>query len=101
MDKTSLTKQLVDELHHAARRNFTRQRTQMRGINDTLQADLVEMIPHARQNRGMKYILTAINIFSKKAYARPLKRKTGEEVKNALESVLKSLGQGSACTAQL
>lgn len=90
--KASVAEQLVGELHHAARRNFIRQRTQMRGINDTLQADLVEMIPYARQNQGMKYILTVINIFSKKAYARPLKRKTGEEVKNALESVLKSLG---------
>lgn len=86
------TKQLVDELHRPARRNFVRRMTQMRGINDTLQADLVEMIPHAKHNRGMRYILTAINIFSKKAYARPLKRKTGLEVSAALESILRSLG---------
>lgn len=86
------TKQLVDEIHHSARRNYVRLKTEMRGINDTLQADLVEMIPYAKNNRGMKYILTAINIFSKKAYARPLKRKSGEEVKTALESILDSLG---------
>lgn len=90
MDKTA--NQLVNELHAPARRNFRRRRTQMRGINDTLQADLVDMQPYARLNRGMKYILTAINIFSKKAYARPLRRKTGEEVKEALESILRSLG---------
>lgn len=83
--------QLVNELHRAARRHFKRRKTQMRGINDTIQADLVEMVPYASVNRGMKYILTAINIFSKKAYARPLRRKTGEEVKSALESILKSL----------
>lgn len=71
--------QLVDELHRSARRNFIRRKTQMRGINDTLQADLVEMIPYAHKNRGMKYILTAINIFSKKAYALPVKNKTGKE----------------------
>lgn len=86
------TKDLVDELHHAARRNYVRRKTQARGINDTLQADLVEMIPYARKNRGMKYILTVINIFSKKAYAKPLKRKTGKEVEAALESILRSLG---------
>lgn len=86
------TIQQVNELHRAARRRFTRQRTQMRGIDDTLQADLVEMIPYARLNRGMRYILTVINIFSKKAYAVPLRRKTGAEVKVALEHVLKSLG---------
>lgn len=84
--------ELVNELHHAARRNFVRQSTQMRGINDTLQADLVEMIPHAKQNRGMNYILTAINIFSKKAYALPLKTKSGADVKEALEVILNSLG---------
>lgn len=64
----------------------------MRGIRDTLQADLVEMIPYAKYNNNMKYILTVINVFSKKAYARPLKTKTGAEVSSALESIIKSLG---------
>lgn len=84
--------ELVNELHRAARRNFVRRRTQMRGINDTLQADLVEMIPYAAQNRRINYILTAINIFSKKAYACPVKNKSGKEVKRALESILNTLG---------
>lgn len=85
-------KQLVNEIHSPARRNYVRIKTEMRGISDTLQADLVEMIPFARLNRGNKYILTAINIFSKKAYARPLKSKSAEEVKAALENILDSLG---------
>lgn len=85
-------KQLVNEIHSPARRNYVRIKTEMRGISDTLQADLVEMIPFARLNRGNKYILTAINIFSKKAYARPLKNKSAEEVKAALENILDSLG---------
>lgn len=84
--------QLVNELHRAARRHFERQRTEMVGIRDTLQADLVEMIPYATENRGMKYILTAINIFSKKAYAQPLKRKSGEAVTEAMETIIQSLG---------
>lgn len=83
---------LVEELHRAARRNFVRLKTQMRGIEDTVQADLVEMIPYSRINRGMKYILTVINIFSKKAYAYPLKNKTGEAVKTALEKLIRDLG---------
>lgn len=83
---------LVNELHRQARRNFSRRKTIMRGIDDTLQADLVEMIPHSRQNNNMKYILTAINVFSKKGYARPVKNKTGPEVTKAMESILKSLG---------
>lgn len=85
-------KQVVAELHHAARRNFTRRKTQMRGINDTIQADLIEMIPYAKVNGGKKYILTVINIFSKKAYARPLKNKSAHVVSEALESILDSMG---------
>lgn len=82
---------LVNELHRDARRNFKRRSTQMRGINDTLQADLVEMIPYAKQNQNMKYILNVINIFSKKAYARPLKNKSGPEVTKAMKSILNSM----------
>lgn len=83
---------LVNELHRGARRNFARRRTIMMGIEDTLQADLVEMIPYAASNKNMKYILTVINIFSKKAFARALKNKTGLEVTKAMESILDSMG---------
>lgn len=82
---------LVEELHSDARKNFIRRSTVMKGIDDTLQADLVEMLPYATKNENMKYILTVINIFSKKAYARPLKNKTGPEVTKAMKSVLDSL----------
>lgn len=81
----------MNELHSGARKNFHRRRTQMRGISDTLQADLVEMIPYAAGNNNHKYILTVINIFSKKAFACALKRKTGEEVTRAMKSILDSL----------
>lgn len=84
--------ELVNELHREARRNFSRRRTKMTGIDDTLQADLVEMIPYASTNKNMKYILTVINIFSKKAYVRALKNKSGEEVTRAMKSILDSMG---------
>lgn len=47
------------------------------------------MIPYARVNKGMKYILTIINCFSKLAIAIPLKSKSALEVVKALETVLK------------
>lgn len=84
-----MSKQLiVDELHRSVRRNFNRRHVEMRGICDTLQADLVEMIPHAKKNSGMKYILVVINIFSKKAYARALGNKGGLAVSQAMNSIL-------------
>lgn len=82
---------IAEELHRPARRNFLTRRVELKGIDDLYQADLVEMLPYARENRGYKYILTMINCFSKYAYAVPLKSKTAVEVASALQKVLKSL----------
>lgn len=79
--------QVVKELHRGARKIFPRRRCAMRGIFDTLQADLIEMPP----DRGMKYCLTVIDTFSKMAYVRPLKTKTGVEVTRAMKTVFDSI----------
>lgn len=82
--------QVVNELHRSARKNFNRRHFQMRGINDTFQADLIEMIPYAKENKNYKYILTVIDTFSKYAWALPLKTKTGIEVAKALNNIVKN-----------
>lgn len=79
--------QVVHELHRNARKNFPRRKYVMRGINDTFQADLVEMIPLADQNEGYRYILMVIDVFSKRAWAKELMNKTGEEVTKAMASI--------------
>ena len=79
---------LVEELHKPARRNYTRRNFDVRGLDETWQADLVEMIPYARDNKGYRYLLTIIDIFSKYAWAIPVKRKTGKDVSEAMKSVL-------------
>lgn len=86
--KSNMSKQqVVDELHQSARRNFPRRNYVMRGLNDTFQADLIEMIPFSRENRGFNYILMVIDVFSKRAWAKALKNKTGEEVTKAMSSI--------------
>lgn len=82
------TYQVFKELHSPARKNFKRRTSVMKGINDTFQADLVEMIPYARVNQNNKYILTVIDTFSKYAWAIPVKTKTGKDVTEAMKSVL-------------
>lgn len=82
--------QIVKELHRSARRKFPRRSYVMRGINDTFQADLIEMIPWANQNRTHRYILMVIDVFSKHAWAKPLKNKTGAEVTQAMASIFKA-----------
>lgn len=82
--------QIVREIHRGARKNFPRRSYVMRGINDTFQADLIEMIPWASQNRGHRYILMVIDVFSKRAWAKALKNKTGAEVTQAMAAIFKS-----------
>ena len=79
---------IAKELHKPARRNFVRRAVELKGLDDLYQADLVEMIPYARLNKGYKYLMTVINAFSKVAYAVPLKTKTGKEVADALRPIV-------------
>lgn len=80
---------VVEEIHQQARRNYSRRKVEVKGLGETYQADLVEMIPYADENKGYKYLLNVIDIFSKYAYSVPLKSKTGVEVSSAMESILK------------
>lgn len=80
-------KLVIEELHRGARKSFPRRHYVMRGVNDTFQADLVEMIPWSNQNNGYRYILMVIDVFSKLAWAKELKNKTGEEVSKAMSSI--------------
>ncbi|XP_066600013.1 uncharacterized protein [Prorops nasuta] len=81
-------KQLVEELHVPARRNFLRRRVIIRGFDDLWQADLVEMRNYA--DAGYHYILTVIDALSKYGWAIALKTKSGKEVTAALLKILKS-----------
>lgn len=59
------------------------------GINEVWQLDLISMIDLAKDNDGYKYILTAIDTFSKKAYTEPVKAKSANEIVKAFEKILK------------
>ena len=48
-------------------------------------ADLVDMQSFSRSNKGFKYILMIIDVFSKYGWAIPLKIKTGPEVTKAFQ----------------
>lgn len=73
----------VYTLHKPVRRHFPTRKTLSSTSHMQYQADLIEMIPFARENRGFKYILVVIDIFSRQLWAFPLKNKTGPEVANA------------------
>lgn len=77
------------ELHAPARKRYPTRPVELKGVSDLYQADLVEMKPYSKINKGFNYILTIINCFSKLAFAVPLKNKTALEVAKAFIPVLK------------
>src|SRR5271156_1151587 len=82
-------KQLAKELHTTIIKRFPRRRIMVPGLNSTWAADLVIMNPE----RGYRYILTVICIFSKYAFAVPLKTKTGIEITDAFQKIFEESGR--------
>lgn len=79
---------LVEELHRSARRNYARRHVDIRGLDETWQADLVDMTAYASENNNHKYLLTVIDNFSKYAWVVPIKNKSGKDTTAAMKSVL-------------
>ena len=75
-------------LHKPARRQFTRNHTYVAGIDAQWQAHLTDMQGIARQNGGIRYILTVIDVFSKFAWAIPVDSKDAKAITAAFKQVL-------------
>ena len=73
-------------------KNFLRQRIVSDGWDDVWQGDLLEM-PVDKQslqyNKGTRYLLTLMDVLSRKVFIKPLKSKSSQVVTTAFESVLK------------
>ena len=78
---------LSEELHKSKRKNYPRRRIIVNHIDEIFAADLVEMQKFAKLNKGYRYLLTCIDIFSKYSWVIPLKDKKGITIKNALEKI--------------
>ena len=86
----SIKRGIAQELHRSKRRKYYRRDVIIRDFKDMFQCDLIEMIPYAQQNQGYRYILAVIDSFSKYAWTRPLRRKNGDEVGEAMNDILES-----------
>ena len=60
----------------------------MNSTDEIWAADLIDMQAFSKDNNGIKYLLTVIDIFSKFVWIVPLRRKIGQEVANAFSSIL-------------
>ena len=84
------SQQLADELHKPITRNFQKRSVISKGIDEIWAADLVEMQKFSKWNKGIKYLLMVINVFSKYGWIRGLKDKKNETVSKAFDDIFKS-----------
>ena len=71
----------------SAIRKFQR-RVNINTIDEILASNLIDMHAFSKDNNGIKYLLTVIDIISIFVCIVPLKRKTGQEVANAFSRIL-------------
>ena len=80
---------LSNELNKPTIQKFERQKVIVNHIDEIHSADLVDMTQYSKMNRGYKYIFTNIDVFSKIAYAFPLKSKKIQDIKPCFEKIFK------------
>ena len=80
---------LSQELSKPTIQKFERQKVIVNYINEIHSVDLVDMSQYSKINKGYKYIFTNIDIFSKIAYAFPLKSKKYKILNLVLKKYLK------------
>ena len=83
------SQQLAEELHKPITRNFRKRTVISYGIDKIWTADLVEMQKYSKWNKGIKYLLMVIDVFSKYGWIVALKDKKTGSVSLAFDSIFK------------
>ena len=83
------SQQLAEELHKPITRIFRKGRVISKGIDKIWAADLVEIQKYSMWNKGIKYLLMVIDVFSKYGWIKPLKDKKTESVSSAFDTIFK------------
>ena len=80
---------MAEELHKPIVRKFKKRKVYPAFKNYIWAADLADMQLISKFNKGFRFLLCAIDIFSKYAWVVPLKDKKGVSIVNAVQSILK------------
>ena len=84
----SVNEQLAEELHKPVIKIFKRRKVHARFKDNIWEADLAEMESLSSKNKNVKYLLRAIDVFTKYAWVKPLKYKKGKTVFNAFIGIV-------------
>ena len=87
------SQQLAEELHKPITRNFRKRRVISYGVDKIWTADLVEIQKYSKWNKGIKYLLMVIDVFSKYGWIIQLKDKKTDSVSLALISFSKRVNE--------
>ena len=84
---------LADELHKPIINKFNKRKVYSQFKDNIWGVDLADMKSLSRKIKGIKYLLCAINLYSKYAFVIPLKDKKGISVVNAFNKIVKQSGK--------
>ena len=80
---------LADERHKPIIRKFNKRKVYAQFKDNIWGVDLTDMQSLRRKNKGIKYLLCAIDLYSKYAFVIPLKDKKGISIVNAFSKIIK------------
>ena len=80
---------LPNERHKPIIRKFNNRKVYSQFKDNIWGVDLADMQSLSRKNKGIKYILCAIDLYSKYAFVIPLKDKKGISIVNAFNKIIK------------
>ena len=79
---------LADELHKPVIRKFNKRKICSQFKDNIWGVDLADTQSLSKKNKGIKYLLCAIDLFSKYAFVVPLKDKKGISIVNAFNKII-------------
>ena len=80
---------LADERHKPIIRKFNKRKVYSQFKDNIWGVDLADMQSLSRKNKGIKYLLCAIDLYCKYAFVIPLKDKKGISIVNAFKKIIK------------
>ena len=80
---------LADDLHKPIIRKFNKRKVYSQFKDNIWGVDLADMQSLSRKNKGIKYLLCVIDLYSKYAFVVPLKDKKGTSIVNAFNKIIK------------
>ena len=89
LKRTENNKILAEELHKPVIKKFNRRQVYSQFRDNIWGVDLAHMQSLSNKNKGIKYLLCAIDLFSNHAFVTPLKDKKGISVVNAFNKIIK------------